>query len=81
LSMADIAALREGHARGCARERWGEAAAVAVLLGCDWLTISPRFCRHVTRSGVDWDTLLADTPWSPADLFLTATAAARRRTA
>ncbi len=76
MSRADVAALRERCIRECARERWGEAAAVAVFPGCERITSDGRFHRHADSDGVAWDAVLADRTWSPAERFLIATAAA-----
>lgn len=75
MSHADVAALRQQYTRASARERWGEAAAVAVLLKFEPIAADDRFAVHVTRSGVDWDDLLADQTWSLTERFLIATAA------
>jgi hypothetical protein len=71
---ADVQALRDDLARQCSANRWGEAAAVVVLLGCREIAWQSRFARHVSRSGVDWTALLAEN-WSEGERFLIATAA------
>jgi|SRR5579859_5357173 len=75
MSHTDIDALRQEYLRACSRERWGEAAAVAVLLGRERFTNDDRLCRHVSQDGVRWDKVLADRTWSPTEYFLLATAA------
>ena len=75
MSAADVAALRAEYAAACARQRWGEAAAVAVLLGFRPVAGHRGFSPHVSAGGVDWDTVLA-VPWSSAERFLVETAAA-----
>jgi hypothetical protein len=72
---ASVAALRQEYIRKSGRSRWGEAAAVAVLLGFEPIAADPRFARHVRREGIDWDRLLGVRSWSPAERFLIATAA------
>ena len=83
MSRADVAALRADYMRRCAQGPWGEAAAVAVLLGFGPLAEDERLARRVDRGGVDWGAALADRSWSPSERFLLATAAglwAGRRT-
>ena len=75
MSAADVAALRAEYAAACARQRWGEAAAVAVLLGFRPIAAHRGFYPHVSAGGVNWDTVLA-VPWSSAERFLVETAAA-----
>jgi hypothetical protein len=75
VSRADVAALRQQYARATASQPWGEAAAVAVLLGFEPIAGHDRFTPHVTRSGVDWDALLADRAWSSVERFLIGTSA------
>jgi hypothetical protein len=75
VSRADVAALRQEYARATASQQWGEAAAVAVLLGFEPIAGHDRFAALVTRSGVDWDELLADQAWSSGERFLIGTAA------
>jgi hypothetical protein len=75
VSRADVAALRQEYARATANQAWGEAAAVAVLLGFEPIAGHDRFTVHVTRSGVNWDALLAEHAWSSAERFLIGTAA------
>jgi hypothetical protein len=71
---ANVAALRRKYVRATSRDRWGEAAAVAVLLSFEPISDDPRFASHVTRDGIDWDALLAES-WSPAEQLLIGTAA------
>jgi hypothetical protein len=67
--------LRDRLTRASARARWGEAAAVAVLLGFEPVAGHERLTAHVGRDGIDWDAVLADQAWSPAERLLIATAA------
>jgi hypothetical protein len=76
MSQADVTALREQYSRSCAREPWGEAAAVAVLLGFGPVAGDDRFCRHAGTDYVDFTAVLAERTWSTAERFLIATAAA-----
>jgi hypothetical protein len=71
---ASVAALRCKYIQATSKDRWGEAAAVAVLLGFEPIAADPRFARHVTRDGIDWDALLAES-WSPTEQLLIGTAA------
>ncbi|MGH3299156.1 MAG: hypothetical protein ACRDP7_45940 [Trebonia sp.] len=71
----DVAALRQEYIHVTQIEPWGEAAAVAVLLGFDRVAADKRFYAHVDRDGVDWDAVLADETWSTGEQFLIATAA------
>lgn len=71
----DIAALRDDLTRQCAASRWGEAAAVAVLLGFEPVAGHPRFARYAGPSGVNWPEALRDPTWSEGERFLIATAA------
>lgn len=75
--MADdnIRALRDDLARQCATSRWGEAAAVAALLGFGPVAAHPRFARYVGPSGINWPEALHDPTWSEGERFLIATAA------
>jgi hypothetical protein len=75
VSRAGVAALRGQYIRETAREPWGEAAAVVVLLGFDPIAHDDRFAEHTSPSGVDWDSVMADKTWSPTERFLIATAA------
>jgi hypothetical protein len=75
MSKADVAALRREYILGTAREPWGEAAAVAVLLGFEPVAADKRFAAHARRDGVGWDAVLADETWSSGERFLIATAA------
>jgi hypothetical protein len=75
VSRADVNALREEYRRASAREPRGEAAAVAVLLGCERLACDDRLARHAGKDGVRWDAVLAESTWSPTERFLLATAA------
>jgi hypothetical protein len=71
---ANVAALRRKYLEASARDRWGEAAAVAVLLGFEPIAADPRFARHVARDGINWDALLAES-WSSTEQLLIGTAA------
>lgn len=75
MSQADVAYLRQEYARQSAGQPWGEAAAVAVLLGFEPVAADERLARHVSRDGVRWDALLADRTWSSGERFLIATGA------
>jgi hypothetical protein len=75
MADADITALREDLARSLAGGQWGEAAAVAVLLGFQPIAGHERFGRYVDRGGVDWTAMLKDRAWSTQERFLIATAA------
>lgn len=75
MSAADVAALRAEYAAACAKQRWGEAAAVTVLLSFRPVAGHPGFLPHVSADRVDWDTVLA-APWSSGERFLVETAAA-----
>lgn len=75
MSRADIAALREQYVRQTSREPWGEAAAVAVLLGFEPIASDNRLARHADRDGIAWDAVLADKTWSTGERFLIATTA------
>jgi hypothetical protein len=46
-----------------------------VLLRFGPIAADERLARHVDLGGVDWDAVLADRSWSPAERFLLATAA------
>jgi hypothetical protein len=70
-----VETLREQLTRESSRNRWGEAAAVAVLLGFRPVAADERLVRHAARDGIDWDAVLADRSWSPSERFLIATAA------
>ena len=75
MTAADVTALRAKYTAACALEPWGEAAAVAVLLGHEPIASRPEFARHVTMSGVNWAKVLAEAAWWPEARFLIATAA------
>ncbi len=75
MSEADVVTLRAEYEAACSRERWGEAAAAAVLLGFEPVASRPEFARHVTMGGVGWDKVLAEAAWWPEARFLIATAA------
>jgi len=75
MADADVTALRTKYMTACALEPWGEAAAVAVLLGFEPVASRREFARHVTRGGVHWDKVLAEPAWSDGERFLVATAA------
>ncbi len=75
MAEADVAALRAKYVTACAAAPWGEAAAVAVLLGYEPVASRPEFARHVSRGGVGWDNVLAEAAWWPEARFLIATAA------
>jgi hypothetical protein len=72
---ANVAALRQEYVRATSRERWGEAAAVAVLLGFEPIAGHRRFARHVSHDGIDWDDLLTREKWTPSERLLIGTAA------
>lgn len=75
MSNADVTALRAKYTAACALEPWGEAAAVAVLLGHEPIASRREFARHVTMGGVDWAKVLDEPAWSTGERFLIATAA------
>jgi hypothetical protein len=75
MSRAVIAFLRQEYIRQSTGQRWGEAAAVAVLLGFERIAGDDRFARHARRDGIAWDAVLADKTWSTGERFLIATAA------
>lgn len=75
MSDATVQRLRGKYAAACATGPWGEAAAVAVLLGFGPIAARPEFARHVTMGGVSWDKVLAEPAWSTGLQFLIATAA------
>ena len=79
-NMADgprrtVEALREKLARESSQHRWGEAAAVAVLLGFEPVAGQGRLAVHASSDGIDWEAVLADKTWSPSERFLIGTAA------
>jgi hypothetical protein len=71
MSRPDSAALAERYRSYSGS---GEHAALAVLLGHEPVAAAPKFCRHASTRGIDWDAVLAET-WSPAERLLVATAA------
>ena len=71
----DVAALRQHYIDYTLTEPWGEAAAVAVLLGFDHVAADKRLYAHAGPDGVDFDAVLADDTWSSGERFLIATAA------
>jgi hypothetical protein len=75
MSSIDIAAIRQEYWQACARERWGEAAVVAVLLGNERFAADERLYRHASKDGVRWDQALAEATWSSSEYFILATAA------
>ena len=75
MSHADIAFLRQDYISRSTRQPWGEAAAVAVLLGFEPIASDDRLARHAGRDGIEWDAVLADKTWSPGERFLIGTAA------
>ena len=75
MAEADVAALRVEYEAACDRERWGEAAAVAVLLGFEPVAGHPRFARYTGPAGINWPEMLRDRTWSEGERFLIATAA------
>lgn len=75
MSRADVAGLRDRYVRLASQDSWGEAAAVAVLLGFGPIADDDRFAGHVEPGGVYWDRIMADKTWSPSERFLIATAA------
>lgn len=70
-----VEALREQLARESSRNQWGEAAAVAVLLGFEPVAGQERLAANASRDGIDWEAVLADETWSPSERILIATAA------
>jgi hypothetical protein len=74
-SRRTVEALRERLARESSRNRWGEAAAVAVLLGFEPIAGQARLTVHADADGIDWEAVLADETWSPSERFLIGTAA------
>jgi hypothetical protein len=79
-NMADgprrtVEALRERLASESSRNRRGEAAAVAVLLGFEPVASQDRLAAHASRDGINWEAVLADETWSTGERFLIATAA------
>ena len=75
MSRADVTALRQQYLRACSREPWGEAAAVAVLLGREQFAADQRLWCHASTGGVHWERVLAEGTWSPTEYFIVATAA------
>jgi len=75
VSDADVKALRAKYVTACALEPWGEAAAVAVLLGYGPVASRREFSRHVTGGGVRWDEVLEEAAWSDGEHWLIAAAA------
>ncbi len=75
--MTDIsvAEMRDDLTRQCAETRWGEAAAVVVLLGFERVTARDEFARHVTRAGIWWEKIADEACWSAGERFLIQTAA------
>ena len=73
--MADVSALRAKYVTACAAQPWGEAAAVAVLLGFGPVASRREFARHVTMGGVNWGKVLGEPAWSSGERFLIVTAA------
>lgn len=74
MADADVRALCAKYTTACAVQPWGEAAAVAVLLGFAPIASRREFARHVSRGGVGWDAVLKE-DWSDGERFLIATAA------
>ncbi len=75
MSEGTVQRLRAKYVTACTIKPWGEAAAVAVLLGYGPVAARPEFSRHVTMGGVNWDKALAEAAWWPEAKFLIATAA------
>jgi len=75
MADADVKALRAKYVTACAAQPWGEAAAVAVLLGYGPVASRREFSRHVSMRGVGWDKMLEEAAWWPEARFLIATAA------
>jgi hypothetical protein len=75
MADAGVTALRDDLARQCSASRWGEAAAVVVLLSFEPVAGDRRFARHAAKTGIDWTAVLKDKGWSPSERFLIATAA------
>jgi hypothetical protein len=76
MSDADVAALRDLLTLQCSANPWGEAAAVAVLLGFEPIAAHPRFARYAGPAGINWPEAVRDRTWSEGERFLIATAAA-----
>lgn len=76
MAESDVATLRAEYEAVCARERWGEAAAAAVLLGFEPVAAHPRFARYAGPAGFNWAEALRDRSWSEGERFLIGTAAA-----
>jgi hypothetical protein len=70
-----VEALRDDLARSLLGGPWGEAAAVAVLLGFRPIAGHPRFGRYAGPSGINWPEALRDPAWSEGERYLIATAA------
>ena len=75
MSSADVPRLRAKYVTACTIAPWGEAAAVAVLLGYGPIASRPEFARHVHVGGVRWDKVLAEAAWWPEARYLIASAA------
>jgi hypothetical protein len=75
MSQADVAFLHQQYIRQSSGQGWGEAAAVAVLLGFKPIAGDDRLARHADRDGVEWEAVLADKTWSSTERLLIATAA------
>lgn len=76
MSYDDVTSLRDEYLRRTAQSGWGEAAAVAVLLGFEPIAADERFARHVSRGRVDWDAVRRlRWGWSREEDLLIATAA------
>lgn len=75
MAEADVTALRAKYETACAASPWGEAAAVAVLLGYEPVASRREFARHVTMGGVHWERVLDEAAWWPEARYLIASAA------
>ena len=75
MSQADVAFLRQEYIRQSTGQGWGEAAAVAVLLGFKPIASDDRLARHADRDGIEWEAVLTDKTWSSGERLLIATAA------
>jgi hypothetical protein len=75
VSRADVQRLREDFDRRLARSKWGEAAAVAVLLRFERISLDSRLAACTDQEGINWDWVLNDGTWSTNERFLLETAA------